>query len=116
MNQALLDEIRLAFRAHNLRPFRETFFYHGTRFNYACPLTALAIHRGVVNKADPGLELDQATNPAFAWACREFGREWVGGFLDGIDRRQPALDDPAYRAGHVSGAAVARQVFPGGGV
>jgi hypothetical protein len=111
MNAALLDEIRLAYQAHNLRPFRDSFFHHGTRCDYACPLTALAIHRGAVDRADPGLELDGADNPAFDWACREFGLGWAGGFLDGFDGRPFALDDPAYKEGHAFGASVARQVL-----
>jgi hypothetical protein len=112
MNDALLDEIRLAYQAHNLRPLRETFFYHGKRLDYACPLTALAIHRGAVDRADPGLELDQATNPVFDWACKEFGLGWVWGFLDGFDGRPVALDDPAYREGHALGVSAGTLIVP----
>jgi hypothetical protein len=111
MNDALLDEIRLAYQAHNLRPFRDSFFHHGKRLDYACPLTALALHRGAVDRADPALELDQTTNPVFDWACREFSLGWVWGFLDGFDGRPVALDDPAYVDGHAFGTSVARQVL-----
>lgn len=52
----LLGEIQAADKDHGLRPVREGFFTHG-QVVLACPLIALAIHRGVVNRADPLADL-----------------------------------------------------------
>ncbi len=84
MNNLLLDEIRAAYKANNLSPIRCTYFLPGS----ACPLTVLAISRGIVEKNDPKLELNEENNPVFAWACEEFGEMWVYGFVNGFDEKK----------------------------
>lgn len=78
----LLREILAAYKSQQLRAIRETFF---SDEGFACPLVALALHRCMVSKTDPKLSLERAENPAFDWACQEFGEEWTFGFLDGFD-------------------------------
>ena len=90
MNNPLLDEIQAAYQAHNLWPIRCMYFLQG----FACPLTVLAIGRGVVDKNDPSLELDEEENPSFAWACEEFGEVWVCGFVNSFDEQEKTNDDP----------------------
>jgi hypothetical protein len=107
VNDALLQEILAAYDG-DLWPVRGTFLVGC----FACPLAALAIHRGVVSKNDPRLELDEDGNPAFAWACDEFGEDWVEGFVTGFDGEERSVDEPAYVAGHECGAMALEQLFP----
>ena len=107
MNGALLREIHAAYE-REFWPMRGTFLLG----LLACPLTALAIHRGVVDKSDPRLELDDTSNPAFIWACGEFGEDWVMGFMDGFDEHGKNNVEPAYLAGHEFGELALEQLFP----
>jgi hypothetical protein len=110
---ALLEEIKAAYKAHRLRPIRRCFFLRGKRYDSACPVVALAIHRGVVDRHDPAIAKDAADNPAVEWAAQTFGEEWSWGFVDGFDRQTERIDDPAYREGYDLGAALAQEILPG---
>jgi hypothetical protein len=115
MSDATLpDEIRAAYQAHRLVPARKRFFFEAGGVAYACPLVALAIHRGAVGRSDPDLALDGAANPALDWASGEFGAAWAWGFLDGFDGRPAALADPDYLHGHRQGALAAQETLAGG--
>jgi hypothetical protein len=111
----LLDEIRAACQAHRLTPARKRFFFQAGGVAYACPLVALAIHRGAVGRSDPDLALDGAANPALDWAAETFGDGWAWGFLDGFDGKGEALADPGYLDGHRQGARAAQEILGGGG-
>jgi hypothetical protein len=112
---ALVDEIKAAYQAHRLVPARKTFFFQAGGVAYACPLVALAIHRGAVDRADLDLALDGAANPALDWAAGEFGEHWMWGFLEGFDGKEGALADPGYLRGYGQGARVAQEILAGGG-
>ena len=111
MNNSLLEEIQAAYDAHNIEPIRCIYFHVG--LGYACPLAALAIHRGIVNKSDPNLELDGDDNPALAWACDEFGDDWAEGFLNGFDGDERSRSEPSYLAGYDFGELTLENLFPG---
>jgi hypothetical protein len=107
MNKALIHEMQEAYRSHKLRPIPGTFLLD----DFACPLTALAISRGVVDKNDPDLGLDQEKNPVFAWASDEFGAAWVHGFVNAFDDEDKTSDDPEYVAGYTLGELARGQAF-----
>ena len=111
MNNSLLEEIQAAYDAHNIEPIRCIYFHAGLA--YACPLTALAIGRGVVVKNDPRLGLDDDDNPTLAWAVDEFGADWVEGFVSGYDGDERSRKDTAYLAGYEFGELTLEQLFPG---
>lgn len=111
MNHELLEEIEAAYEAHNIEPVRCVYFHAGLA--YACPLTALAIHRGKVNKDDPMLELDEDDNPALVWSCDEFGADWVEGFINAYDGAERSSNEPAYLAGYEFGELTLKTLFPG---
>lgn len=112
MNEPLLLEIRLAFQTQNLVPIRKFFCLHEGGVDFACPLVALALHRGQVDRADPGIELDGGANAALAAAAKAFGEDWTIGFLDGFDAMTKAKDTPDYLAGHALGLEAAQQLSP----
>jgi hypothetical protein len=95
----LLDEIRAAYRTHRPVPVRKTFLFESDGVAHACPLVALAVHRGGVGRSDPDLALDGA--------AETFGGGWSRGFLDGFDGRRQALADPGYLDGFRQGALAA---------
>jgi hypothetical protein len=105
----LLREILVAYDAQQLRPTRGTFF---TPEGYACPIVALALHRGVVSRDNPDLSLERATNPAFDWGCTVFGEDFTFGLLDGFDGKSAKCSDPPYLGGFGLGTALARLLFP----
>jgi hypothetical protein len=111
----LLEEIKAAYQAHHLVPVRKRFFFEAGGVAYACPLVALAVHRGAVGRSDPDLALDGAANPVLGWAAGEFGEPWAWGFLDGFDGRPAALADPGYLDGYGQGAWAAQALLAGGG-
>jgi hypothetical protein len=78
---------------------------------YVCPLTAIAISRGVVDKNDPRLELQENDNPVPAWACDEFGEIWFFGFVNGFDETEKTNDESEYLAGYELGVLARGQVF-----
>lgn len=112
MNDALLEEIKLAYLAQKLQPVRLLFFLHDGSGDLACPLVALAIHRGLVDRADPGVAIDGGANVALEAAAKAFGEDWTIGFLDGFDGQEQAKNDPDYVAGHALGLEAARQLAP----
>ena len=112
-NQELLDEIKAAYRVHRLRPIRGFFFQARKRYALACPLVALAIYRGVVDRNDPEIAKDAADNRAVEWGAQTFGEEWSWGFVDGFDRHTEKIDDPDYLEGYNFGAALAQEILPG---
>jgi hypothetical protein len=109
----LIDEIKTAYKLHGLRPMRGLFFWPGKRYDFACPLVALAIHRGVVKRDDPDLARDDAANAAVEWAAQTLGEEWTLGFLDGFDRQSKRLDNREYDDGFDIGVALAYDILPG---
>jgi hypothetical protein len=111
----LLDEIWAAYQAHRLTPARKRFFFQAGGLAHACPLVALALHRGAVGRSDPDLALDGAANPALDWEAGEFGDGWAWGFLDGFDGREKGLAGPGYLDGYGEGARAAREILAGGG-
>jgi hypothetical protein len=106
----LLDQIKAAYQSQKLRPIRGQFFIPDRGGDCACPLAALALHWGIVDKNDPDLALDQAAHPAFDWACDQFGEDWSIGFLDGFDGKPQGRADPSYLAGYCVGTLVAQHV------
>jgi hypothetical protein len=112
MNKQLLEEIKTAYKVHHLRPVRRCFFIHCKRYDSACPLLALAIHRGAVDRADPSIAWEGADNPAFKWATRAFGKEWAWGFIDGFDWITKKTRDPEYQKGHRFGVLLAVGILP----
>jgi hypothetical protein len=117
MNEQLLGEIKTAYKVHSLRPVRCFFFIRSGAYNFACPLTALAIHRCVMDGVDTGLEFDGGAIDAGAivsveWAGGTFGEDWTNGFLDGFDGQNQAKDDHDYVEGHDLGVAAAQQLSP----
>jgi len=109
----LLQEIIAAYRSLGLRPTRRSFFFKHKRRAFACPLTALALYRGAVKRNEPYLGLDTAFNPAFVWACDEFGGDFATGLLDVWDGHGKQHNDPEYREGYDLGAALAQEILPG---
>ena len=110
----LLTEIRDAYEALGLRPIRRHFFIHDQGGDFACPLVALALRRGVTDRDDPDLARDDGFNLAVKWASQQFGEEWVIGFLDSFDGDPQNRVDPAYLDGSRFGATVAGQFGVGG--
>jgi hypothetical protein len=110
--QALLAEIKVAYKAQRLRPLRGFWFIHRKRYDLACPVVALALHRGVVNRDDPDrLEKDCAA--VGEWASAVFGRKWAQGFMDGFDRQTEREDAPEYLKAYGLGVALAQDILPG---
>lgn len=112
MNDALLDEFKAAFQSQNLKPIRRAFCLHEEGVDFACPLVALALHRGQVDRADPGIEIDGGANTALEWAAQTFGEDFTIGFLDGFDGQKQAKPDHDYVEGHDLGVAAAQQLSP----
>jgi hypothetical protein len=114
VNDALVQEIRLAYQSQKLQPIRRFFFLHDDSGDFACPLLALAVYRGQVDRADPRIELDGGANPALEWAAQTFGEAFAIGLLDGFDGQQQAKDDPDpdYLRGYALGVAAALQLNP----
>jgi hypothetical protein len=108
----LLAEIKAAYKAQRLRPLRGFWFIHRRRYDLACPMVALALHRGVVTRDDPDrLEKDCAA--VGEWASAVFGTRWVQGFMDGFDRQTEGDDSPEYLGAYGLGAALAEDILPG---
>jgi hypothetical protein len=116
----LLDEIKLAYKVHRLRPIRGFFFITRENSEFACPLAALAIHRGIMDGVRPGFEfaggaVDAGAIVTVEWAVKTFGNEWVMGFLDGFEG-QTLADGPVkttdYLQGYNLGLEAAKQLIP----
>ena len=107
MNLPLLEEFHAAYES-DLWPMRGAFLVGC----FACPLTALAIRRGVVDRNDSRLELNDEENPVFLWACDEFGAVWVHGFMNGFDDEDRAESDSDYSAGYELGSLALEQLLP----
>lgn len=105
----LLEEILGSFDAQQLCPTRGTFFREPSS---SCPLVALAVNRGMVRRDDPDLSLEQAANPAFDWACDEFGEDFVFGLLDGFDGKAANRTDSLYLDGFRLGEKAAALLLP----
>lgn len=112
MNDALLEEIKLAYQTQKLQPIRRFFFLHDKEGDFACPFVALALHRGLVDKADPDVAIDGGANAALEAAAKSFGDDWTIGFLDGFDGQEQVKTDPDYVAGHALGLEAAKQLVP----
>lgn len=112
MKNELLAEIVAAYQTQNFKPIRRMFCVHEKGVDHVCPLVALAIHRGVVDRADPSIEIDGGANAALDWAAKTFGEEFTIGLLDGFDGQVQAKTDPDYVDGHELGVAAATQLLP----
>lgn len=112
MNDALLEEIITAFRSRKLQPIRRRFYVREGGVDFACALVALALQRGSVDRADPGIELDGGANTALEWTARTFGEDFAIGLLDGFDGQEQAKADPHYLRGYNLGVAAAQQLSP----
>lgn len=112
MNDALLDEMKLAFRTLNLKPIRRCFFLHEDGVDYACPVVCLAIHRGVTEKSDPDLANDEAANIALEWASKTFGEDFIWGLLSAWEGQEKVKDDPDYLRGYELGIEAAQLLSP----
>jgi hypothetical protein len=113
MNQQLLAEIKGAYKALRLRPIRGFFFIHRKRYDLACPMVALALARGIVNRDDPDrLEKGDFT-PVLEKFATEFSMPWVRGFSDGVDRQCQSSFDSKYLSGYEFGGRVAQEILPG---
>jgi len=106
-----LQEIVAAYRTLGLRPTRRSFYFKRKRRAWACPLTALALYRGVIKRNEPYLGLDTAFNPAFLWACNEFGGDYATGLLDAWDGHGKQGDDPDYLEGFAVGRLLSRELL-----
>lgn len=107
-----LDEIVAAYQQQNLKPIRRMFCIHEMGVDHVCLLVALAVHRGVVDRADPGIEIDGGANSALDWAAGLWGDDFVIGLLDGFDGREQAKYDRDYLEGHELGVAAAHHLSP----
>ncbi len=112
MNDALLDEIKVAYQAQNLVPIRRCFFRQENGVDYACPITCLAIHRGVATKDDSDLAKDKADNLALEWASQTFGEDFIWGVISAWDGQEMVKDDPEYLDGYALGLAAVEQLCP----
>jgi hypothetical protein len=112
MNDTLIEEIKLAYQAQKLQPIRRRFLLHGDQGDFACPLVALILHRGLVDESNPGIEVDGGGNLALEAAAKAFGEDWTVGFLDGFDGQEQAKNVPDYVVGHALGLEAARQLSP----
>jgi hypothetical protein len=112
MNRPLLEEIKLAYQGQNLKPIRRMFCVHENGVDHVCPLVALAVHRGVVDRADPAVEIDGGANAALDWAAGLWGDDFVIGLLDGWDGQDMGKDNPDYVEGYALGVEAAQQLSP----
>jgi hypothetical protein len=107
-----LTEIVAAYQAQDFKPIRRIFTLHAKGVDHVCPLVALAIHRGVVDRADPGIEIDGGANLALSWGSDLWSFEFVVGILDGWDGQEQAKDIHDYVEGYQLGVAAAQQLSP----
>lgn len=112
MNNPLLDEIKLAYQTQTLRPIRRLFSFSEKGMDYVCPLVALAVHRRVVDRADPGNVVDGGANTALDWADNTFGEDFAIGLMDAWDGRENARNNPQYQAGYALGVEAAQELNP----
>jgi hypothetical protein len=116
MQRNLLEEFKEAYTALRLRPIRGFFFIRRDGVDYACPLVAHAMRRGLIEGIDPGVDLPgggiDCAIEAAERAAKQFGEGWVKGFLDGFDGQPVRTDDPAYSEGFASGEELAEDILP----
>ena len=114
MNTELLAEIKLAYKTHGLRPIRGFFFIRRGNNNFACPLVALAIHRGIMNGVEPGFEFEGGAVDAgsIEAIAKQFGDQWVKGFLAGFDGQPVGDSDDKYQEGFGFGEVLAQEILP----
>ena len=112
MKNVLLAEIVTAYQTQNFKPLRRMFCVHEKGVDHVCPLVCLAVHRGVVDRADPAIEIDGGANAALDWAAQLWGEDFVIGLLDGWDGQEQAKNDPDYVEGHALGIEAAHQLSP----
>lgn len=112
MNNPLLAEIVAAYQTHNFKPLRRMFCFHEKGVDHVCPLVCLAVQRGVVDRADPSIEIDGGANAALEWSAKTFGEEFTIGLLDGWDGQEMAKNTLDYIEGHGLGVEAAKQLSP----
>jgi len=114
--QILLDEIKLAYASLAMRPLRGTTYKHDKPCDYGCPLTALCLYRGGIDRSNPKY-LEQTAASIHEWACNEFSDRWVKGFLHGFHYGEgKASSHPLYREGYECGELVAQAILAYGEV
>lgn len=112
MNDSLLAEIVAAYQTQNLKPLRRMFCVHEKGVDHVCPLVCLAVHRGVVDRADPAIEIDGGANAALDWASDLWGFDLVVGILDGWDGQKTTKNTPEYVEGYSLGVEAAKVLAP----
>ena len=112
MKDELLAEIVAAYQTTDFKPIRRIFTLLEKGIDHVCPLVALAVHRGVVDRADPAIEIDGGANSALDWAAGLWGDDFVIGILDGWDGQERGRNAPDYVEGHELGVAAAQRLSP----
>lgn len=113
--QALMAEIKTAYASLAMRPIRDNYYVHDDEGDYGCPMTVLALSRGVVDRSNPEY-LEKSGASISEWACKEFSNLWVQGFLSGYDRGEYKATSrpPLYCDGYDFGKRLAREILPHG--
>jgi len=109
-SEELLDEIKAAFLS--CKPIRRLFWMQQEGVDFACVITALAIHRGVVSSNDPDLAEDAAANNCLEWASQVFGEDFVWGVISAWDGQVKVKDDPNYLRGYAVGLEAVTLLCP----
>lgn len=112
MNADLLAEIIAVYQTQNFKPIRRMFCLHEKGVDQVCPLVALAVNRGVVDRTDPSIEIDGGANAALDWFASIWGDDFVIGLLDGWDGQEQAKDTPDYVEGYGLGVEAAKVLSP----
>ena len=108
MNDDLIAEIKAAYHTHKLVPVRGYFYLPD---DLACPLMALALSYGIVNRNDPDICGADAC-AVVEWSAQHFGEQETRGFLDGFDRLPERTSDEAYLTAYTFGQRVAQEIVP----
>jgi len=112
MNEALIEEIKTAYEKLGIAPIRRCYYLHEEGGDSACPLVALALFHGVVEKDDPGIELDDGLNVCLEWGSNFLGEDFTWGLMSAWDGHEKIKDDPDYLRGYTLGLAAAQQLSP----
>lgn len=111
--QELLAQLKTAFRLQRLRPVRGVWFLRRKRYDMACPLTALLLHRGLLDRSDSDALEKGDLSSALDELAKEFSMPWLQGFSDAFDRQMARTSEPAYLTGYKFGERVAQEILPG---
>lgn len=119
--EAFVAIVLAVYEKHGLRPTYGT-YWSFFRPCVVCPLTALAIEEGVIERYDmefimsaSRLHRDMTRNRVILWASGRFGRWWVSGFLRGMDgheRTWMAERRADLEGGYRTGQMLRERLFP----